>query len=125
MPAPPLPSHDSTGPLAAGRRRGGWLDAIVQRWPFVALFLLVLVSNAFGSFFSSGYNQLLIVNRLMDEAQVRAFWRVAFPVYNAIAYTLGIGLIVWLLLPLSRCRRRLRANRPVAPRNWRCAGSAW
>jgi adenylate cyclase len=115
MPAPTRTPLISTAlPHPIGRPRA-WLDAFVQRWPFVALFLVILLSNAFGSIFNSGYNMLLIVNRLMDDQQRAAFRQVAFPIYNGVAYPLGIGLIVWLLLPLSRCRRRLRANRPVQP----------
>jgi adenylate cyclase len=110
----PPPVEPTTLPRPSGRP-SAWLESLVQRWPFVALFLVILLSNAFGSVFNSGYNLLLIVNRLMDNQQRAAFRHVAFPAYNAVAYPVGLGLLIWLLAPLSRCRRRLRANQPVPP----------
>ena len=91
------------------------LDAAVQRWPFVAVFLVIFASNAIGSIFNIDYNRELIVERLLDPGQQRVFTNIAFPIYNVLAYTLGVSLTLWLLVPLSRCRNRLRAGLPVPP----------
>jgi adenylate cyclase len=115
MAVPAPTSVDSSAQPVSAKRFSAAVDGFVQRRPFLVLFMLVLLSNAFGSFFSARYNELLIVNRLMDREQVHVFWRVAFPAYNGIAYPIGICLIVWLLWPMSRCRRRLRAKKPVPP----------
>jgi adenylate cyclase len=115
MLAPLQSSNQSSGPMSPSGRCRAWLDGVVQRRPFVTLFLLVFLSNIVGSFFNVEYNRRLIVQYLMDEHQRDAFRHVALPVYNAIAYPVGIGLMIWLLVPLARCRKHLRASRPVSP----------
>jgi adenylate cyclase len=119
------PTHSSvkeltSSPGLSGRWRAARaglkhsIDALVQRFPFVTLFLLVFVSNIAGSVFNIGYNSQLIVGRHMDPDQQAVFQNVALPIYNAIVYPLGIGAIIWLLVPLARCRRKLRAKVEVA-----------
>jgi adenylate cyclase len=108
---PNAPAVPDPGPGRLPR----WLRAAADRYPFVLLFLVILGSNLVGSFFNSAYNTDLILKRCMDERQRAAFWNVAFPLYNAVVYPIGIGLTIWLLAPLARCRRRLRAGQPVPP----------
>ena len=52
----------------------------------------------------------------MDAAQQAVFGSVAIPVYNCIAYPVGIALTIYLLLPVARCRRRLLAGEAVPPK---------
>jgi adenylate cyclase len=120
----PLQTPDSASRLAkTGSRRHGRLvargvaafDWMVGRKPFVCLFAVLLLSNALGSFFNLTYNNELIVARYLDETQQRVFTHVALPVYNAVAYPVGIGITIYLLVPLSRCRKRLRAGQSVPP----------
>ena len=112
-----LPSNTTT---QVRSRQPGWMDALVRPWPFLALFLVVFFSNALGSFFNVQYNQKLIVERLMSESQKDVFDNIVYPGYNAVAYCLGISLTVWLFMPLSRCRRMLRAGKTPSPeRNWK------
>ena len=84
-------SIESTPSAASGHRRLSWLDALVKRWPFSTLLLLIFVSNVFGSVFNIGYNRELIINRLMNEQQQAVFHNVAFPLYNMIVYPIGLG----------------------------------
>ena len=106
---------NSTPTNPSGGRWSRRFDAAVQRWPFVAVFLVIFASNIVGSVFNIDYNRQLIVERLMDAGQQHVFSNIAFPVYNALAYTLGIGLTLWLLVPLSRCRTKLRAGMTLPP----------
>ena len=92
-----------------------WLEDFARRCPFLALFLVMIVSNLFGSVFNVFYNVNLIVDRHMDERQRRVFWDVAAPVYNAIAYPACVGAMVWLLWPLMRCKGRMRRGQVVDP----------
>src|SRR5215475_2631053 len=78
-----------------------WFDAFAHRFPFLGLFFAILVSNLAGSFFSFFYNMLLIV-REMTDAQRAAFWDVAAPLYNVIAYPIGFGIFVYLVWPMTR-----------------------
>src|SRR5262245_22492014 len=91
-----------------------WFDALAQRFPFLALFLTILVSNLAGSIFSFFYNKLLIVEK-MTEAQQNAFWFFVAPLYNALAYPLCLGVLVCLIVPLHRCLKMLRRGEPVEP----------
>ena len=90
--------------------------AFARRWPFLTLFLLVVASNAAGSFFNFYYNKLLIVETYLDERQKVVFEEVALPLYNLLAYPVCLGLVLYLLRPLARCRRALLAGEPVTPR---------
>src|SRR5262245_41202877 len=89
--------------------------AFARRWPFLTLFLLVAASNAAGSFFNIYYNKLLIVETYLDARQKDVFEHVALPLYNLLAYPICLGLVLYLLWPLGRCRQALRADRPVTP----------
>ncbi len=115
MPASQPPMDHSPAIRPGNGRWSKWLDGAVQRWPFLALFMVIFASNAVGSVFNVDYNRELIVERLMDSGQQWVFSSIAFPVYNGLAYTLGISLTLWLLVPLSRCRRKLRAGLTVPP----------
>jgi adenylate cyclase len=86
--------------------------ACARRWPFLTLFLLIVLSNAAGSFFNIYYNKLLIVERL-DQRQKEVFEQVALPLYNLLAYPVCLGVVLYLLRPLRRCRRALLAGQPV------------
>jgi adenylate cyclase len=115
MLAPLESQNNAPGPEPFRRRLRLWLWAKATRFPFVSLFFLVFASNLLGSFFNIGYNYLLIVKCYMDEHQQDVFQHVASPLYNIVAYPAGIGLTIWLILPLVRCRKRLRAGQEVAP----------
>jgi adenylate cyclase len=116
------PLQSPNGAPARPRRdepRRGWLllalDWLAGRVPFVTLFIVIFLSNAVGSVFNIGYNTGLIVKYHLDPRQQQVFHDVALPLYNAIVYPIGIGLTIYLLLPLARYRKRLRAGRFVAP----------
>jgi adenylate cyclase len=105
---------------AAEQNRGirGWLltqlDWFVSRQPFLSLFVVIFASNALGSFFNIRYNNDLIVAHHLTMAQKQVFYRVALPLYNAVAYPVGISLTIYLLWPLARFRNRLRAGQQVS-----------
>ena len=112
MPAVPPSSADLTASTSV-RRCLAWLDALVRRWPFAAVLLLIFGSNAFGSVFNIGYNRELIVNRLLDETQQAVFHDIAFPLYNLIVYPIGLGITVWLIVPVARSWRLMRRGQTV------------
>jgi adenylate cyclase len=88
--------------------------AFARQWPFLSFFLLVVLSNVVGSYFNIAYNQELIVEPFLTGPQRAAFWNVLYT-YNALAYSIGFGLIVYFLRPLARCRSDLRGGHPVTP----------
>jgi adenylate cyclase len=113
-----FPLFTKAGAAEAARRGSRWVRpwlALVRRWPFVALFVIVIVSNAAGSFFNFVYNIKLIVERHLDAAQTRVFWDVAAPAYNLVAYPACLGVTLYLLWPLIRCRHKQRTGQPVSP----------
>ena len=88
-------------------------NRFAHRHPFIYWFLLVVVSNAAASVFNIVYNLVLIVQRLMDAEQQAVFRDVALPLYNVIAYPVCLGLMIYLIAPLARCRRRLQRGETV------------
>ncbi|MBI1832839.1 MAG: adenylate/guanylate cyclase domain-containing protein, partial [Planctomycetes bacterium] len=68
--------------------------------------------NLAGSFFNFSYNTQLIVKQLTD-AQRDAFWDVAAPVYNIIAYPLFFVLLFYLLWPMMRCLKCMRQGEAI------------
>jgi adenylate cyclase len=112
----PLMSPQLDGnPPGPGKPWARRVYAFFRRWPFLSLFLIVVASNAAGSFFNISYNKLLVVDRVLDERQRAVFENVALPSYNLLAYPICLGIVVFLLRPLRRCRRALLAGDPVAP----------
>src|SRR5262249_26728138 len=109
MSSPVAPQLDPPPPRP--RRRP--LHALARRWPFAALFLVIVASNAAGSFFNIYYNKVLIVDRLKPPQQ-DVFEHLALPLYNALAYPICLGLVVSLVWPLARCRRALLASQTVS-----------
>src|ERR1019366_5744281 len=91
-----------------------WFDAFARRFPFVALVVVILISNLAGSFFNFFYNTLLIVQRL-SEKQTAAFWDLAAPIYNLVAYPLCFSILIFLMWPTMRCLGRLRRGEVIAP----------
>jgi adenylate cyclase len=91
-------------------RTAGPPSGFVGRHPVLCLFLIIFASNAAGSYFNISYNDELIVQRWLDEAQRAAFWEVAFPAYNALVYPVCVAIAVALLWPLGRGLRDLRAG---------------
>src|SRR5262249_50682911 len=82
-------------------------------YPFAAFVAVIIVSNLAGSFFNFFYNTQLIVERDLNEAQRAAFWWVAAPAYNLIAYPAFFMLLLYLLRPVRLCFRRLRGGEPI------------
>lgn len=91
-----------------------WFDAFAQWAPFAALFVVIAVSNLAGSVFNFFYNTRLIVREL-TPAQVSAFWDVAAPLYNVIAYPSCLSMFFVVLWPTVRCWRRLQRGEPIEP----------
>ncbi|MCI0684783.1 MAG: HAMP domain-containing protein [Gemmataceae bacterium] len=107
-PADPSSTDPSTAELATilrARRRVPF-DGFARRRPFIYWFVVVVVSNLAGSVFNIVYNIELIVNRLMDDRQQAVFNNLALPLYNLIAYPVCLGVMIALIFPLARCRRR-------------------
>src|SRR5690349_4286421 len=102
---PPSPRRDS---FATALWR--LLLRFVTSHPYISFFLIVFVSNAFGSAFNIVYNVELIVNRYLDERQAIIFHQIALPIYNLIAYPLGLAVTVRYLIPLIKCRQKLLNN---------------
>jgi adenylate cyclase len=96
--------------------RANWLVRRFRRFarhrPFFTMFLLVVVSNAAGSYFNFAYNAYLVVPYLTHE-QREVFWKVASPLYNLVAYPTCLGLMIYLLWPLMQCWPRLLQRREV------------
>ena len=90
------------------------LDAIARRYPIVTLAGVVLISNVAGSFFSFFYNTQLILPNLNDQ-QRAAFWDLAAPLYNFVAYPLCLGLGFTAVWPLVRGLRQLRQGARIDP----------
>jgi adenylate cyclase len=110
-----LASPSEPAAPAEPRRPGSRLLALADRWPFLSLFLVALLSNLVGSVFNLLYNHQLIEGfTTRTAAQKEAFWVTVF-LYNGLAWPLCLGLWVYLQVPLFRCRRDLRAGRDVAP----------
>lgn len=86
-----------------------------RRHPFFGLVLLAIFSNLGGSLFSFLYNDYLIVKRYMSEAQRDAFWRIACPAFNALAYPGALAAMFVLVRPLWQCRRKLLVDEPIDP----------
>src|SRR5437016_3481700 len=105
----PLPQPVTAAPARTPAREG-----FGRRWPFLTLFLLVIASNVAGSVFNFGYNTFVIVRGYMDAGQMAAFWRVASPLYNSLAYPLCLSVMLYLMWPLLRCRQRLLAGQNVS-----------
>lgn len=109
----------SSPPISA--RGFGRLLAAAGRRPFVACFFLGILSNAFGSFFNITYNNKLIIANHLHRPEQHAAWSLLLLLYNLFAYPLCVGLLVYLLWPLSRCLHGLRAGAPVPqPQLERC-----
>ncbi|MBM3995355.1 MAG: HAMP domain-containing protein [Planctomycetes bacterium] len=87
-------------------------DALARRFPFIALALAIMASNLAGSFFNFFYNTQLIVKHLTD-AQRDAFWDVAAPLYNVIAYPMFFCLLFYLLWPMISCLKRLQQGEAI------------
>ena len=92
------------------------LRAAARRCPLCAVFLIIILSNAVGSFFNIHYNHHLIVEYNLTDAQREAFWRVLIPAYNLVAYPIGFGLILWLFAPAALALRRIRRGGTIEPR---------
>jgi adenylate cyclase len=95
-----------------------WLSPLlrqVRRRPFLWLLVLVAFTNIAATIVNIWYNLSLIVGRLMDAQQKAAFFDVAVPLYNGVAYPIGLGLMLYLIWPLRRCLADLRAGRDVSP----------
>ena len=101
--------------VEAARRPEGWFHRLAQEHPILMMFGIAILSNAAGSVFNFFYNVQLIVARDMTEAQQTAFWQVASPAYNLLAYGLCIGIMVHLIWPFMVCRRKLRVGETVPP----------
>jgi class 3 adenylate cyclase len=115
MASPQATQSEGASPESPASRRAGLIGRSIHRRPFLWLFFVVVGSNASGSIFNILYNTNLVVERLLDPGQRRAF-ETALLIYNAVAYPLGLSAMWYLFWPLSRCRNDLLANRPVAPR---------
>jgi adenylate cyclase len=104
------------GPISAAdpSPSRGLLWGCARRWPFASFFILVVLSNAVGSYFNIEYNLRLIVRHFLDDAQRAAFWRVLYA-YNAAAYAICFTLIIYFLRPLASCRDDLLAGHAVTP----------
>src|SRR5437899_1699064 len=112
------PLTSQAEPRPADRQRRGLVRlflAWIQHRPFLALFLVIVGSNASGSVFNILYNFCLIGERYLDPGQRKVFEEVALPAYNVAAYPLGLGAMAYLFWPLSRCRYDLRARLLVPP----------
>jgi adenylate cyclase len=101
-------------------RRGGSalfrpVVALVRRWPFVSFFVLAVFSNLWGSSFNISYNYCLIVENYLRRPAQQDAWDLLLILYNALAYPSCLLLMLYLLWPLARCLRDLRAGVPVAP----------
>ncbi len=102
-------------PLAAGTRRHRFrpFRVLAQRWPFVSLAVLFLLSGYAGGLFNTMYIWLFVTG-LFVKAQVLAYERMVI-VYSVFAYQVMFALFVWWRGPLARCRKALRTGQVVMP----------
>jgi adenylate cyclase len=89
--------------------------AVARRWPFVSFFVLAVFSNLWGSSFNISYNYCLIVENYLRLPAQQDAWDLLLILYNAVAYPACVLLMLYLLRPLARCLRDLRAGVPVGP----------
>src|SRR5512134_958078 len=73
-----------------------------RRHPVLVLVLIAAVSNLTGSVFNIVYNTYFIVNHVMSPEQKEVFHFLALPIYNLIAYPVGLGITVYVLRHVRR-----------------------
>jgi adenylate cyclase len=96
-----------------GSRVSRQFRKLARRRPLAALLLLMILSNVAGTIFNVYYN-FEVVGDEMTVAQKRAFER-SIPAYNAVAWPVCIGAVVYQFWPLRRCLGQLRAGAVVEP----------
>jgi adenylate cyclase len=103
-------------PSSRGAARRSWGRALVEwgrRSPVLVLFAIALLSNVTGSIFNIVYNFVFIVERLLDAEQRNLFLNFLIPVYNVIAYPLGLSITLAVLWPIRRNHRRMVQGEPI------------
>ncbi len=83
-----------------------WIN-LGRRFPVMVLFAIFALSNITGSLFNIAYNIIFIVDRLMDADQQQVFFNLAVPVYNLIAYPVGLSIALLVLRPIARHHKKI------------------
>lgn len=84
----------------------GWWSRLADRHPLIGFCVVIVWPNVLWSIANLLYNLHLIVEVFCDPAQERAF-KIASVSYTVLSWTIGIGIIVWLMWPLIRFYRSL------------------
>ncbi len=115
MPSRPFrPAPEGPSPTSRG-----WLRLLIQfarRRPLLSFILLVFVlSNGAGSVFNILYNSWLIGEHYLNEDQRAVFWNILVPLYNLVAYPLGLAWMLSLVWPVVAAYRNLQTGTAVPP----------
>src|SRR5687768_17434448 len=103
--SPPAEFDSMRGDTGARR----WKGFFLKRWrrhPVLWLVLIAAVSNLTGSVFNIIYNTQFIVDRVMNDAQKEVFY-FALPVYNLVAYPVGLGITLYVLRHIRRNHQKV------------------
>ncbi len=92
--------------------RHGWRN-VVRRWPILSLLLLALLPNVAMAKFNYDYNLQEIINYLLPGSKP-TFWAIQL-VINAVAFPVGIGLFLRVLVPAQRDFARVRSQERCKP----------
>ena len=79
----------------------------VRRFPFWAAFLFIVLPNAVASYYNYAFNDQALFR---DNELRRGVFQTTAAAVNGVAFPVGIGIFIWLALPVARGIRRLRAG---------------
>jgi serine/threonine protein kinase len=84
---------------------------LARRFPVTCVMLATVVPNAFAAVFNYYYNRREIIEHLQNSQ--KAFEQIQ-AVINAIAFPVGIFLVIWFTRPVAAALRREREHDPLA-----------
>jgi len=92
---------------------GSWRQ-VISTWPAFSIVLAGLFPNVIAGLLNIAYNLNEIIKRL-TPAEVAFFREVQLVTVNGIAFSLGIGLGLWAILPVLAAARAMQAGKPCDP----------
>src|SRR5579872_2156061 len=84
---------------------------LLRRFPTTGVMLATVLPNAFAAVFNYYYNRQEIIEHLENSQE--AFFRIQ-AVINAIAFPVGIFLVIWFTRPVGAAIRALQQNEPLS-----------
>lgn len=83
---------------------------LARRFPVACVMLAAVLPNAFAAVFNYDYNRREIIEHLPHSQE--AFWQIQTTI-NAIAFPVGIFLVIWFTRPVAAAVRRSRESNPL------------